>query len=55
MAARPATFKQADVKRALKAALDLGLQVAAFRIDRDGNIDVKTGSPEQAKPVNDWD
>lgn len=45
----PATFKQADVTRAIKAARAAGLPVAETRIDREGRI-VLVHAEAQAKP-----
>ena len=43
----PQTFKQVDVKRAIKAALDAGLTVGGFEIDRNGTIKVLTDTEKQ--------
>jgi hypothetical protein len=52
-------FKERDVRRAIRAFLKEGLPVQGGRIDRNGNIQVFTGKPEDAPPVsetgNDWD
>lgn len=52
---RPATFKQADITRALKAAEKAGFSVARFEVDQAGKLIVYgDGSPGQAAP-NEWD
>jgi hypothetical protein len=52
-------FKERDVRRAIRAFLKEGLPVQGGRIDRNGNIQVFTGKPEDDGPVNetgnDWD
>jgi hypothetical protein len=53
-------FKERDVRRAIRAFLKEGLPVQGGRIDRNGNIQVFTGQPEDASPLieNDeqkWD
>ena len=42
----PATFRQADLERAVKVALKLGLPVAGFEIAPDGRIVVHTVKDE---------
>lgn len=39
----PAKFKAADVERALKVALKVGLSVEGIEIDKEGTIRVITG------------
>ncbi len=55
MANIPSRFKQSDVKRAAKGALDAGLKVGRIEIDRDGRIVVMIGEPETFTEKNDWD
>jgi hypothetical protein len=57
MARRPATFKQADLARALKGALQAGLKVAEAIITRDGGIRLIFVTAEGVAPLpkNDWD
>jgi hypothetical protein len=48
--ARQSNFKQSDIKRALKGALDAGLTVRGYKVGPDG-IEVMVGKPEpQADP-----
>jgi hypothetical protein len=57
----PCTFRQTDVKRAVKAVVASGLSVESVEIDRQGTIVVvTTKSAEQPSAVNDredneWD
>jgi hypothetical protein len=58
MGRRPCTFKEADVRRALKAARKAGFEVAGFTVDTDGKIAVQVGKPaddELQTAKNDWD
>jgi hypothetical protein len=61
--ARP-TFRKRDVKAALEAAAEAGVDVARVELDRDGKIVLVTGKPkpeEKPKPdereggKNSWD
>ena len=45
-------FKETDVRRAIRAFVKEGLPVQGGRIDRNGNIEVFTGEPEDASPVS---
>jgi hypothetical protein len=50
------TFKQGDVTKAIKAAVNAGLSVKRFEVDRDGRIVVITGdAPPSAITGNEWD
>jgi hypothetical protein len=48
-------FKERDVRRAIRAFLKEGLPVQGGRIDRNGNIQVFTGTPEDASPLIESD
>jgi len=47
MTRRAVLFRQADVTRALRGALDAGLLVARVEIDRDGRIVIIQGQPDE--------
>jgi hypothetical protein len=50
------TFKQGDVTKALKGAVNAGLSVKRVEIDRNGKIIVITGDRAQsALSGNEWD
>ncbi|MGY3387782.1 hypothetical protein ACVWW6_000373 [Bradyrhizobium sp. USDA 3311] len=50
------TFKQGDVTKALKGAVNAGLSVKRIEIDRQGKIVVFTGeSGPSAATGNEWD
>ena len=62
MATKPALFRQSDVRRALKAATDLGLYINRYRISQDGSIEVFPSTdpvgkaPTEAQaPLNPFD
>lgn len=51
-----AVFKQVDVKRAAKGALDAGLPVAQVEIDPDGKITIVVGDvTKTSQSSNPWD
>jgi len=57
---RAATFRQADVSRAIRAVEDGGKSVAAVDIRRDGTIRVFIGQPAHAPDLtsegpDEWD
>jgi hypothetical protein len=55
----PCTFRKRDVKAALKAAQEAGVDVARIEIDRDGKIVVVTGkpngTPDAKEGENEWE
>lgn len=54
--AKSAAFREADVKRALKPALALGLTVSRYEIGADGQIVVYTARDSQSElsPLEAW-
>lgn len=55
MSRGPATFRQSDVTRALKAAVAAGMKVARAEVDH-GKIVLLFGDGKaQTKPENEWD
>ena len=59
MPRRPCTFLQTDVKRAVKAVLAAGVEIARVEIEKDGRIILVTGNPPEAQDANgernEWD
>jgi deoxycytidylate deaminase len=56
MSRGPQTLKQGDVTKAIKAAMNAGLSVKRFEVDREGKIIVITGdAPPSASTGNEWD
>jgi len=57
MAARRASFKQADATRALRAAVAAGLRPSGYKIDPTGAIVVMLADGTSSKPSssNPWD
>jgi hypothetical protein len=58
MSRTPATFKQSDVMRALKAVRAAGLEVIETKIGRDGSIvlvhKTEGGSAAAPRPYDEW-
>lgn len=50
---RPATFRQRDVSRAIRAVLATGVGVARVDIGADGKISIHTGSPVSARQAEE--
>jgi ssDNA-binding replication factor A large subunit len=48
MARAPATFRQGDVTRAIRAAVAAGVDIARIEIARDGRIVIVTGKAQPA-------
>lgn len=51
-----ATFTQAEIKRAVKGAIDAGMKVGCVEVDRDGTIRLLPESPKprEATAVDRW-
>jgi hypothetical protein len=54
MARGPSTFKERDVRAAVRAVKAAGIEVARVEVDTDGKIVIVSGTPETA-PRNEWD
>ncbi|HWX17341.1 MAG TPA: hypothetical protein VNX23_19085 [Bradyrhizobium sp.] len=48
-------FKQGDVTKAIKGAVNAGLAVKRVEIDRDGKIIVFAGRSDNQTTTNEWD
>jgi hypothetical protein len=58
MSRGPATFKQRDVKAAIKAAFDAGAGTARVEVDKAGRLVIVASKPDQPKDVagnGGWD
>jgi hypothetical protein len=59
MSRRPCTFRETDVKRAVKAVRAAGVEIARVEIGRDGRIIVVPGKPRETEDANgernEWD
>jgi hypothetical protein len=56
MSKGPHTFRQGDVTKALKAAVNAGMNVRRFEVDREGKIIVITDPSVPPAPTeNEWD
>lgn len=56
----PSTFKKRDVRTALEAVRESGVEIARIEIDKDGKIVIVAGKPvensgENATTKNPWD
>lgn len=53
---RPVTYRQRDLAAAMRAAKQTGFPVRKIYIDREGQIIIEAGEPEQpAAAANEWD
>ena len=52
MTRRPLSFRQADVERAVKAALSTGLAVGMVEVTQAGTIRIMTSADATEKPAN---
>jgi len=59
MTRRPASFRQRDLTRAVKAVIAAGLHVAGVKVSAQGDIEVVTGGHRAEDPPtqegNEWD
>ena len=60
MARAPATFRQQDVTRAVKAVTAAGVHIARVEIDKTGKIVIITAAdatdhPGKMREANEWD
>jgi hypothetical protein len=57
MSRGPQTFRQNDLKRALKVAAGAGMRVTEIRVDKDGARIVVVSEPGKvaASEANEWD
>jgi hypothetical protein len=59
MARGPCTFRQTDIKRAIKGATAAGMEIARVEISKDGVIVMVPSKPEEPvdeRPeTNEWD
>lgn len=60
----PSTFKKRDVRTALEAVRESGVEIARIEIDKDGKIVIVAGKPvensdstetKQSRGANEWD
>ena len=59
MTRRPASFRQRDLTRAVKAVIAAGLHVSGVKVSARGDIEVVTGDDRaqdsSTQEVNEWD
>jgi hypothetical protein len=57
MARGACSFRESDVRRAIRAARAAGIEIGRIEVDKDGKIVVVAGKPAEAeaKPANEWD
>ena len=53
----PCSFKKRDVKTAVKAVRESGVEIGRVEIDKDGKITIFAGKPVEngAAETNEWD
>jgi hypothetical protein len=57
MSRGPATFRQRDVTKAVRAVASAGMAVVKVEVDKDGKIIVVVGAPDKTggPERNEWD
>jgi hypothetical protein len=55
MARRPCSFKEVDLKRAIRATMSAGIAVARVEIDKDGKIVIVTSAEVPQTLASDLD
>jgi hypothetical protein len=56
MTRAPATFRQQDVTRAIRAAIAAGVDIARIEVAKDGTIVIVTAADTEPKgEANEWD
>jgi hypothetical protein len=55
MSRGPATFRQADLTKAIKGARQAGFEVSSVSVDRDGKITVQVATATPAAPPTEDD
>jgi hypothetical protein len=56
MTRAPATFRQQDVTRAIRAAIAAGVDIARIEVAKDGTIVIVTAADTELKAeTNEWD
>jgi hypothetical protein len=56
MTRAPATFRQQDVTRAIRAAIAAGVDIARIEVAKDGRIIIVTAAHTEPKAeANEWD
>lgn len=54
----PCSFRESDLRRAIKAAHSAGIEIGRLEVGPDGRIAIIPGKPEppaQSAPPNEWD
>jgi hypothetical protein len=55
MTRAPATFRQSDITKAIRAARKAGVENVRVEIAKDGRIVIVTAEAEPQKSENEWD